>query len=404
MPTPVCSLIAAALAVALPLAGCSSDEGTPAPITSSRAYKGHANDADMNNFVNVYRAAVGTRLDDCQTCHTSGTFTSGTGSQARPVTKNACDFCHLIEHPASDFVEPQPVSFADTLNPYGRDYSAAGRSQAALRTIGGTDSDADGATNDDEIAAFKYPGDPASKPGQPTAPLTILTLAEIQAAGSYTEFLLANANKQQYDFYATYTGVKVADLLTAAGVDPTTPGLESITVIAPDGYLKDVPIANLTQAYPPGLYYAGLDTATLGAECGFVTYPDVPPDGLTDGGEIPGDPWVLLAWERDGRPLDPSSLDPTSGKIDGEGPLRLIVPQVEPGKPDRGSQYSPTSCADGNDFDPAKDHNAGDMVRGVIGIRLNPLPAGYEDFDYLNGGWAYVDSQTLIVYGFGLTP
>jgi hypothetical protein len=81
-----------------------------------------------------------------------------------------------------------------------------------------------------------------------------------------------------------------------------------------------------------------------------------------------------------------------------------VVPQSTPGSPDRGSQYSPTTCGDAWDYDSSKDHNAGAMVRGVIAIRVNPLPAGVEDFDYRNGGWAYVDAAQLLVYGFGVSP
>jgi hypothetical protein len=168
--------------------------------------------------------------------------------------------------------------------------------------------------------------------------------------------------------------------------------------------MKDFTIDEILDAFPAGLYTSGLDTATLGTECGFVQYPDVLPDGLVDGGEIPGEQWLLLAYERDGLPMDPSNLDITSGRINGEGPFRVIVPQSEPGSPDRGSNYSPTTCDDGWDYDASKDHNAGAMVRGVVGIRVNPLPAGYEDFDYYNGGWAYIDAESIIVYGHGVTP
>ena len=45
------------------------------------------------------------------------------------------------------------------------------------------------------------------------------------------------------------------------------------------------------------------------------------------------------------------------------------------------------------------------MVRGVVAIRVNPMPDGYEDFDYQNGGWAYIDGHAILVYGFGIeTP
>jgi hypothetical protein len=42
------------------------------------------------------------------------------------------------------------------------------------------------------------------------------------------------------------------------------------------------------------------------------------------------------------------------------------------------------------------------MVRGVIAIRVNPLPAGAEDFDHRNGGWAFVEDASVVVYGFGV--
>jgi hypothetical protein len=79
--------------------------------------------------------------------------------------------------------------------------------------------------------------------------------------------------------------------------------------------------------------------------------------------------------------------------------LRIVVPQERPGKPDRGSTFSPTDCDDGFDFSEDADHNAGSMVRGVIAIRIDPMPVGVEKFDYLNGGWACVEVGQLIIYG-----
>jgi hypothetical protein len=111
----------------------------------------------------------------------------------------------------------------------------------------------------------------------------------------------------------------------------------------------------------------------------------------------------MLAWERDGMAMQTCNLDVTSGRINGEGPFRIIVPQSEPGSPDRGSNTSPTECGDTWDFDDSKDHNAGAMVRGVVAIKVNPLPEGTEDFDHYNGGWAYIDSESVIVYGYGIT-
>jgi len=110
----------------------------------------------------------------------------------------------------------------------------------------------------------------------------------------------------------------------------------------------------------------------------------------------------MLAYARDGAPIEACNMDLSSQRINGEGPFRVIVPQSTPGSPDRGSQYSPTTCDDEWDYDDSKDHNAGAMVRGVVAIRVNPLPSGYEDFDYYNGGFAYIEDQTVIVYGHGI--
>jgi hypothetical protein len=397
------ALLALGLLLAVAPTACSSAPKL-APAVTSRAYRGHANDADQVNLVGAHPNVAGTRLDDCQTCHRGATFTAGSGERSRTVTRNACDFCHLILHPVADYQEPQPKKFGETLNPFGRDYAAAGRSVAALRGIAGKDSDGDGATNEQEIAALKYPGDPASKPGQPTSPVKVLTLAQVRALPVTSQFMLMNTDRENHDAYSTYTGVKITDLLAAAGVDVATPGIQGITVIAPDGYLKDIPLSDLARPFPEGRFYAGLDVATRGPACGYVRYPKQLPPGLGDGATIPGAPWAILGYEVDGAPIEPARLDIKAGRIVGDGPFRMVVPQRRPGRPDRGTKHSPSRCNDGDDFDPARDHNAGAMVRGVVAIRVNPLPAGVEDFDYRNGGWAYVEGKRVLVYGFGVKP
>src|SRR3990172_7172487 len=146
-PIGIPTLVAAALLVA-----CSSDK-TDQVVASSRAYKGHENEKDTTNLVNAYPKAVGTRVDDCQTCHTSGTLTP-TGAGAA-VTKNSCDFCHLIQHPLTGYTG-QPASYADTLNAFGADYMAAGRTKDALLALDAEDCDGDGATNGAEIRSEEH--------------------------------------------------------------------------------------------------------------------------------------------------------------------------------------------------------------------------------------------------------
>ena len=370
---------------------------------SSRSYRGHASDRDVVNFVSVYRHTIGSRLDDCQTCHRGGTFTDV--RSGRTITKNPCDYCHLTQHPASGFAEPMPADFRATLNAYGLAYLGAGRSQRALRAIARLDSDGDGAANGAEIAALRYPGDPASRPGQASVPMRTFTMAQLRALPARTDFLLVNASRQATDFYASYRGVRLRDLLLAAGVDPDAPGFTGVTVIAPDGYLKDIGAREINTAFPPAPFFGGLDSATLGPDCGYVTYPRPLPAGVSAGAPIPGEPWLLLGYERDGGPLDVVSLDPATGRIRGEGPFRVVVPQSAPSAPDRGSSAAAVACRAGRAYDATADHNADPMVRGVIAIRVNPLPAGVEDFDYRNGGWAYVADASVIVYGAGVrTP
>ena len=146
---------AALLSVAL-LAACPTEEGeNPEEFVSSRAYKGHENDLDINHFVNAWPATVGTRLDDCQTCHTGGTFTWMQGDTLKTASMNACDFCHLVIHPRDPgFDQAQPTSFAETLNPFGVDYLDAGRAPEAFDAIIDEDSDEDGHANGVEIDAL----------------------------------------------------------------------------------------------------------------------------------------------------------------------------------------------------------------------------------------------------------
>lgn len=396
--------LAAPALFALLCVGCpEADDDDTETYVSSRSYQGHENDIDINLFVNAWPATTGTRLDDCQTCHKGFTFTWDEDEEQQTVFMNACDYCHLIEHPRDPgFDQVQPTTFDETLNPFGADYAGAGRDADALPAIAGQDSDGDGFDNEEEIAALRYPGDEASQPGQDVAPMVEFSWADLGAMPQHEEFLLANSHRQQYDFYANYGGVRLVDLLAEVGVDVSAADFQGITVIAPDGYLKDFDASAVRDQYPDALFFAGLDTATLGTDCGFVQYPDTLPSGLVDGGTVPGDQWLMLATSRDDLPMEPSNLDVTSGKLNGEGPIRLIAPQWTPGPPDRGANYSPSGCEDGHDFDDSADHNAGDMVRGVIAVRVNPLPAGYEDFDYRYGGWAYIDSQSLLVYGTGV--
>ncbi len=390
-----------ALAVAI---GCDRDESTdsrgPEPV-SSLSYKGHENDADSNGLIAVYPAAAASRVDDCRTCHRGGEVVD---DGERTLELNPCSYCHLVPYPDASIVSGAPGSYENTLNPFGLDYGWAGRSTQALRDIRNLDSDGDGFANTAELAELRYPGDPGSKPGQPIVPVRTITRDEIVTREVHEQFLLMNSHTQRSDFYATYRGVTVENLLTAAGADLGS--ATTVTFIAPDGYARDFEIDAIRKAYPPGLYCANLDSGSFGdPDQGFVTYPGEEhiPGDLVDGGTIPGEARLMIAYGRDGSELDQAHLDPTSVRLEGEGPYRLVVPPTSPGAPDRGSSYSPSGYEDGHDYDDARDHNAGPSIRAVVAIRVNPMPEGYEEFDWKNGGWSLVERKQLIIYGAGIT-
>jgi hypothetical protein len=366
--------------------------------TASRAYVGHENDADIRSFIAHYPAAAGTRLDDCQTCHRGGIKGTDTEREYSP-----CGYCHLLVYPNSRYKTGVPQTMTDTLNAYGLAYRKAGRTAEAFGAIDAQDSDGDGSANGIEIAGQRNPGDPASRPGLPQAGTISLGWEEVRKLPVHSQFMLMNATKEPTDDYVVYKGVRIIDLLSAAKVYLT--GITGITVFAPDGYSIDYSLEDIRAPFPAGLFYAE-PGGFAGTDRAFVRYPDEIPLAIKDGQAIPGEPWLLLAYERDGRPLDPSSYEAGTGRLAGEGPYRLVKPQRDPmgdpkrpGRPDR-SQKSKT-FGDGWDFVPAIDHNAGACVRGACVIRVNPMPAGFEEYDWKNG-WPLVGDKKIVIYGCGI--
>lgn len=378
--------------------GDSLDAATP---VSSLSYPGHADEHDTAELVAAYPELVGTRLDDCQTCHTGGSVTYRRGGKA---SLYPCTYCHLLPMPDAEVLEGAPADYDATLNPFGRAYRDAGRNAAALHAIDDQDADGDGHANAVELRALRYPGDPLSRPGQPLVPSRTLSADRLRELELHSQYLLLNSTKQCFDDYSIYGGLRVKTLLESLGTDLS--GATSLSFIAPDGFTWDCPVTQILNPFPRGRHYPRLDPQSFADPGqGFVRYPpaELIPSDLADGGEIPVDPWIMIALERNGGLLDASFLDLSSGHLEGEGPLRLIVPQSRPGAPDRGTSCSPSRYADGHDYDAAADHNAGYCVRGLVAVRVNPLPAGYEEFDWKNGGWAMIARGELLVYGSGIT-
>jgi len=347
------------------------------------AYSAHQNDQDVTNFLTVYPFAKSTKLDDCALCHKGG--------QIGTRTYGSCDYCHQIYK-----TQPPHGNILDTLNSYGQDYNSRGKTQDALMEIEMWNSDMDSHTNIEEIQALTFPGDEHDYPGLVTAPAVGMNLERILRLPDHSQFLLLNASNSQ-DFYARYRGVKMRDLLKYAGVNKEA---THITVFAPDGFSQIFPIDvpdpqtdpdtiqyDVMGPYPYGTFHGGLD---------FVDYPPIPLY-LDDGDRIPDKLYMLLAYLRNGDPLTVGRFNPLTGKLDGEGPYRLIPPQKIAGSPDR-------SCRDlpiGDDWDcnDEKNHNAGASARTVAAIRVDPLPAGTTDFNWYEGGWNLVDRAKLVIYG-----
>jgi hypothetical protein len=366
--------------------------------TALAAYDHGGHDTDSPVFLSVYPDKAGTKLDGCALCHTAGSYTNSKGKQ---VTLGSCQWCHHVSNYDEDF-----DGWESTLNPFGLDYLNAGRDAQAIRDIAPLDSDADGYSSADEIAALRYPGNPDDDPSKVPAPFRIFTRQELEAMPQHTQFLLMNTS-QSGDFYAQYTGVPVGDLLDDADMLASATGIK---VYAADGFSQDHPLDpdpspslyHVYGPYPGALYYYD-EQADAG----------VNPDGWCDysapscAGRSDGDPIVnanglkmILAIKRDGQYLDPGELN-ADNSLDGEGPFRVVPPQKNPGPPD---QHSTAADAQNPDkwvwpYDNNADHNAGFSSRTVTMIKVEPLPEGTTDIDTLEAGWNFVDENKIMVYG-----
>jgi hypothetical protein len=389
---------------------CGCDLTKDKPIVSSRAYSGHESDKDMNNFVSVYPEMVGKRLDDCQTCHRAGV--SGT---ATSKVYNPCSYCHLlvwqdpVTYPPTD--PGVPKSFVDTLNSYGLAYLNAGETKDAIKDIRNADSDSDGYTNDEEIADLRYPGDALSNPSLPLAPVKTVSLNDTQAMSKHSQFLLMNTSKQQFDDYTKYEGVKVTDFFAHLGIDLAGLGATGITIFAPDGFSTDFDLTNtigskryyITGQYPQGTFH--YVTGFSNPKLEFINIPSTLPAGVSHLQPIPDELYLLIAYNRDGKPLSSSYYDGISGRLEGEGPFRIVPPQKKPSSPDRGNgQLQAVDASDlpAYNYNSGYDHNAGSSVRGMCVIRINPMPAGIEEYDWKAGGWSLIADKEIVIYGLGI--
>jgi hypothetical protein len=357
----------------------------------------HEGESDAAKFLEAYPDKAGTKLDNCNLCHSGGSYVNSKGST---VELGSCQWCHQITG-YSDFSR-----IGETVNAYGDAYYTNGRSALAVTRIDQEDSDADGYTNAVEIAANSFPGNADDYPGLIPAPYRVYTRDQLEALGAHTQFMLMNTSRSG-DFYAEYTGVPMKDLLDDAGLLDSATG---IWVYAPDGWGQNHPLtynADLdmyhvygnepgqSYQYPPATYHYDLQAdVDLNPDSGWCDYSAPSCAGRSHGDAIPvsGGLKAILAYQREGAYLDMGVLN-DENKLDGEGPFRVVVPQKYVNAPDQSSKSSDQDVTWPYTYE--WDHNAGSCSRSATIIKIEPLPAGTTDIDILEAGWSYVDQVSF---------
>jgi hypothetical protein len=348
----------------------------------------HMGEMDSANFVAVYPDKAGTKLDSCALCHTGGTKGS--------TVLGSCQWCH----DSTVYGYDKSGDITKTLNSYGAAYLARGRNVQAVRDIAGQDSDLDGWSNADEIAALRFPGDKTDDPGKVAAPYMVFTREQLECLPQHTQFQLLNATKSD-DSYAEFSGVGVEDLLKAAKI---LPAATSIQVYSPDGFMNgfslypDPKLYHVIGDYPQGSYhYAAEADMAINPTTGWCRYSEFG-DHLNDGDSIENEDGLklLLAMFRDREKLVLGVLG-KDNKLNGEGPYRVVPPEKVPGPPDQRSTSVNQNVI--WPYDANGDHNAGFSPRSATIIKVVPLPGGTTDIDLLEAGWKYIDESKIVVYG-----
>jgi hypothetical protein len=353
----------------------------------------HEGQDDAAAFLSIYPDRAGTKLDNCNLCHSGGK----SGSK----TVGSCQYCHDVTKYGT-----VPGKYTDTLNAYGLDYKAAGRTAAAIKAIENYDSDKDGYSNKAEILANRYPGDAKDDPTKVPAPSRVFTRGQLEKMPQHTQFMLMNTTKSG-DFYAEYSGVTMESLLKKLML----PSATAVRAISPDGFAAFHPLypdPNPSYYHVFGTYTAATfyydpqaDVAKNPA-CGWCDYSAPSNAGRYNGQPIDNSHGLktILAIKRDGQYLTPGKLTPQN-KLDGEGPFRVVPPQKIPGPPDQSTTASTTCAAAIWPADSKADRNAGFATRTATIIAVEPLPNGTTEPDLLEAGWPYADDQNprLMIYG-----
>ena len=356
--------------------------------TGYSAYKGHADDSDVDALLAAYPKLKGTAMDSCATCHRSGEVPDS-GRPGKMRRENHCDFCHVVHG-------YQKREAKETLNRYGAAYLAAGRGAKAVQALANKDADSDGFSNDAEFLKGTNPGAPESNPSARIAPSRIHTAAEIRTMSPVvSETVFVNTAKSRSgDSYNGYRGNRVFELLQAIG---TADAADSVDFISLDGYERTQTIDELKKAWPQGAPVTGLGVEQLGA-CGWVNY-NAP--GLDAKRMLPAVN-ILFAFEENRKKLESAGFDPETGRIIGAGPIRLIVPQARLSPPDLGQRADPACAnqvAESYRFHEDYDHNGGKCSSAIIAVRIHPLPKGTRDFEWETVREQFIASEKIVFFG-----
>ena len=100
--------------------------------------------------------------------------------------------------------------------------------------------------------------------------------------------------------------------------------------------------------------------------------------------------------------VEKARLDPATGKLAGQGPVRVVTPQFAVSPPDLPSTIDATcrdKVAPAYRFHDDYDHNGGKSVHGVVAVRILPLPKGTRDIDWQSAAGRRLDSEEIVFFG-----
>jgi len=362
-------------------------------ISSASGYfkSGIHRDGDSPLFFKTYPDLIGTRLDGCDVCHIRSMALPHGQESGTPVLMSTCDSCHML----TDYGRNR----GNTLNAYGIDYLKHGRAAAALFAIEKLDSDGDGVSNGDELAAGTNPGDPQSVPGYKPSAYIVFSYDElIKKSVTVVEQAIfvnvARGGGSGGDRYIDVRGFPLIEVLEAAGLSKEATSVDILTI---DGYSTTFSIEQLRRSFPQAAPVFGLDKETLG-ECGWVRYEA---KNLKEGVPLP-DARILLSFEEGGRSLEPARIN-SEGRLNGSGPFRIAAPQLRnPGIPDiavNAAEECVRKVPEIHRYNRDYEKNGDYSVMAVVAIRVNPLPPGEIDINWPQYTKNAIDEKSLVIFG-----